>query len=227
MAYKILINSKGVPVLVTVPSMSEFIEWSGHESKDKFDKEAYEQALSTALADESKHMAFKDISAAFQLLDKELLYTPSSVCYNCLNGQHRLCNDLHNGSHSSTRCLCDHVNPPWWGFKSGQTFDLPDNVGVSFEERCQVCGVSSNEPCQTPSCDDKPYIKFPILDVKKPEPVPSCGDGWISVKDRLPERTESHSRDFTGGKIQDNEEVENHQVPQEGNGIFYRDLVTF
>ncbi len=36
---------------------------------------------------------------------------------------------------------------------------------------------------------------------------------------RLPERTESHSRDFTGGKIQDNEEVENHQVPQEGNGI--------
>lgn len=117
--YKILINESGVPVLIEVPEKpKEARPYSPHVMfRDELRKwRKYDEALSAALADKSKHIAFKDEKSVFKLLPL--------------------------------------IDPAKWKYKASKdksTFDLPDNLGVSFES-CKMCeGTGQYE---------KPYQQF-------------------------------------------------------------------
>lgn len=105
MAYKILINSKGVPVLVEVQEKIR-------KSLGVYDfvypslKLEYEQAISTALSDEKNHIPVKDELSTIALL-------------------------IENNRRSFFGG--EYVIREWCRSKIGQTFDLPENIGVSFD----------------------------------------------------------------------------------------------
>lgn len=169
--YKILINSNGEPRLVEVPQEvnpnDPFLTEMEHDRAI----DDYEQALSKALTDESKHIPFKDIEQAKRIINP---------C-DCLKGK------------SLCFMPCGHSYDGWPSKHIGQTFDLPIGYSVSFEHKCFTCEAFAGEPCKNQEfqgCDAEPYMKVAIL---TPESVPSPkqGDGWISVKDRLPEESEN------------------------------------
>lgn len=88
MNYKILINESGVPVLVEWFESSKSIDFTQNPPKD-ITKEFNERMLQAALADKSKHIAFKDVKQArneaiqecIEIVEKELLDTDDHAGY--------------------------------------------------------------------------------------------------------------------------------------------------
>lgn len=162
MAYKILIDKTGTPKLVEVPEKPR-------RSFGTYDfiypslKLEYEQAISTALADEKTHIAFKDEARVIDLLSRKELCSPLIV-----------------------RTV-------------GQTFDLPENIGVSFLDgttpegyyklailtpkpvKEPTCGDCGQHQCDNPNCvqnKSKPENSAHSFTegMEVPESVPSCGE---------------------------------------------------
>lgn len=71
MVYKILINSKAQPVLIEVPEKPRFNEPTAIASRVKLLTD-YQDAIASAISDESKHIRFKDVDYAERLLRRTL-----------------------------------------------------------------------------------------------------------------------------------------------------------
>lgn len=122
MEYKILINKEAVPGLIEVPEKPSLhlSSWIKGASSLAEASRLYEQALTAAIADEKTHISFKDIEQVFDLLNDA--------------GQLPL---VRSEMAKQLRVSEGFVASYGLDIKSlvGQTFPLPDNVRVSFEEK--------------------------------------------------------------------------------------------